>query len=222
MIRMIFMILLLLALSCLASGQCQPNLTPIFPGGTGTTVVTGTLIIRFEATPTCNPIVQTQAHLFGYGTCGLWPDTCIGIDLSYPYAILWDTSTSPNGFNNLFIEASDRLDNARGVTLDVDIQNPMVGSDTKSPESFIQFPAIDGYQIPNGRNGAITVESLNADNSGVVTRVDFLVNGSQAQTAFTAPFAFNWKPKQGAYKIQLRAWDQAGNSGLSQIVSVNK
>lgn len=91
------------------------------------------------------------------------------------------------------------------------------GQDTAPPSIRITSPA-DGQFISN----SITVYSDASDNVGV-TKVELYINGKLSSTTTSAPFTTSWSTrrlKSGAYKLQTKAYDAAGNAGLSQVVTV--
>ena len=68
---------------------------------------------------------------------------------------------------------------------------------------------------------AVEVDAM--DDSGVVA-VALYVDGREIARSESAPYAFSWDTtgiSNGAYEIVARAWDAAGNVGLSETVTVS-
>lgn len=220
---MLICLFLLLGSSGARSYQSPGTVIPIYPPGGGVrTVLSGACLVRFTGTPGTNPIVGGTARLgTRLGICAGYPD-CIGSSYtSPPFCFYFDTTRFANGDYYVLIEVFDRYDANASTTVYITIANPPVLPDTQSPQACIQFPR-EGYQVPNGKNATVTIASLQSDNVGVVS-ADLLVNGVQVNASTTAPYDFAWRPQhQGAYQLQIRTWDAAGNSGVSDIVNVVK
>ncbi len=91
-------------------------------------------------------------------------------------------------------------------------------ADTQAPTALITAPL-----------GSSTVSSLVpvdvtvTDNVGV-SRAELLVNGAVVATDSSAPFAFSWDSStvaNGMASVNVRAFDAAGNAGVSPTVAVN-
>jgi glucose/arabinose dehydrogenase len=96
--------------------------------------------------------------------------------------------------------------------------------------SRIGFPTADNspptVSIDTPQNGStvarksnVTIAASAGDNIGV-TRVEFRVNGTLQCTDVTTPYNCNWRvpaPPNKTYQIQVRAFDQAGNSTTAAI-----
>ena len=92
-------------------------------------------------------------------------------------------------------------------------------TDTIPPQISITSPA-QGLYI--GANLTVTVA---ATDHVAVTKVDLYVDGTLKSSSTTAPFTLKWSTKKasrGAHSLQAKAYDAAGNSALSQIVTVYK
>ena len=90
-------------------------------------------------------------------------------------------------------------------------------ADATAPVVTITSPA-NGQRV--SKVVAISVSA--SDNVGV-TKVELYVDGALTATSQTAPFSTKWNPKpaaRGARVLQAKAYDAAGNSALSQIVTV--
>jgi hypothetical protein len=91
-------------------------------------------------------------------------------------------------------------------------------TDTAAPTTSITSPA-NGATV----SGSVTISASASDNVGV-TKVDLLVDGSVAGTMTSSPYVLLWdttRSPNGTHTLQTKAYDAAGNAGLSAIVSVN-
>jgi hypothetical protein len=73
-------------------------------------------------------------------------------------------------------------------------------------------------------SGNVSVLVNASDNVGVV-KVVLYVDNVQTATSTVAPFTTKWNSRKaaaGAHTLQTRAWDAAGNVGVSAPVAVNK
>lgn len=222
--------LLLLFMAVAAHGQnctLAPTITPISPlPANGTAQVSGSIVLSYDATSNCpNRTIHAKAGIdldFTFPPCSSIPDNCIGEDLTPPgpFHIVMDTTRWANGNHRLWLEAYDQYDASASYDLYVDIENPALGPDTTPPEVFIQTP-LDGTRLGNGTS-SVTVTGSYADNFAV-TKVDLIVNGNVYATVNSSPWSLLWTVKRrGTYLLQTRAWDAAGNSTLSQVVTVSK
>ncbi|HKB64383.1 MAG TPA: S8 family serine peptidase [Pyrinomonadaceae bacterium] len=142
-----------------------------------------------------------------------------GTDSSSPCAFLWDTTTVSNGLHTLTASASDAAGNSASYSITVMVSNSAPPLDTTPPTETITSPS-DGTTLPT--NASIYVNAL--DNVGVV-RNELYVDGALVSSSTSAPFTTKWntrKVKAGPHVLQCKAYDAAGNVGLSQLVNVNK
>jgi parallel beta-helix repeat protein len=100
----------------------------------------------------------------------------------------------------------------------VTVHAQSAGLDTIKPITNITDPA-SGTIV--GRKSVVTVRASASDNVGI-TKVEFLVDNSVVCTLTAPPFICSFKTdaKPKAYYIQTRAYDAAGNMGVSAIVKV--
>ncbi len=91
-------------------------------------------------------------------------------------------------------------------------------SDTTNPEVVITYPA-DGVSVAEGQ--IITIIAEATDNSNV-EKVEFLINGQVENTDNESPYQYAWdtSSKSGSNTILAKAYDTAGNTGLSEVVNV--
>jgi len=93
--------------------------------------------------------------------------------------------------------------------------------DTTAPTTSVTNPK-DGSVISNVSSVNVTVSST--DNIGV-TRTELLINGVLRAFSSTGSLSFKWntsKLARGTYTLQSKAFDSAGNSASSAVVTVTK
>lgn len=141
----------------------------------------------------------------------------IASDSVAPYGFSWDSTALVGTTASLVAKAYDAAGNvASSKTVSVTVAAPSA-PDTTPPSVSLTSPT--GGAV----SGTVTVTTSATDNVGV-TRVDLLVNGSVVATDTTAPFTFNWNSTSLAgtnATLAARAYDAAGNSAVSQTVTVN-
>lgn len=89
--------------------------------------------------------------------------------------------------------------------------------DTTSPTATLTAPAAGATLT-----GTATLSATATDNMAVA-RVEFLVDDAQVGVDTTAPYSYAWSSRavaNGAHTIKARAFDTAGNAGLSAARSV--
>jgi len=72
-------------------------------------------------------------------------------------------------------------------------------------------------------SGPVSVTAEASDNSGVVTKVEFYVNGKLKATDTSSPYDYSWGTSAipaGTYTLMTKAYDAAGNTKQSANVSV--
>jgi thermitase len=140
----------------------------------------------------------------------------LGTDTSSPYSFQWDTKAATNGAHTLTATASDAAGNTSSTSITVTVGNY---TDTTPPSVTITSP-FEGAAA----SGNVSVYVNAADNVGVV-RNELYVDGVLTSTSTAAPFTNKWNARRaspGAHKLQCKAFDAAGNVGLSQVVTVYK
>jgi hypothetical protein len=71
-------------------------------------------------------------------------------------------------------------------------------------------------------NHTATLAAAATDSDGIITSVQFLVNGVDLATTSTYPYSANWTPASlGTYTITARATDNSGNVTTSSAVTVS-
>lgn len=89
--------------------------------------------------------------------------------------------------------------------------------DQNPPATSIPAPAA-GAQL----SSSVNIDASVNDNVGVMT-VEFYVDGALKFTDVNAPFSYTWdttKVANGSHTLQVKAFDAAGNYGLSTLISV--
>ena len=176
---------------------------------TGGAVVSGSVTVGVSATDNVSVVSVSLAI---DGSMG-------GTDSSSPYTFQWDTTTVTNGAHTLTATATDAAGNSTGYSMTVTVSNSAPPADLTPPTDTITSP-LDGATLPT--NASIYVNA--ADNVGVV-RNELYVDGVLVSSSTSAPFTTKWntrKAKAGAHVLQCKAYDAAGNVGLSQLVNVKK
>jgi hypothetical protein len=137
----------------------------------------------------------------------------VATDAASPYAWSWDTRTAANGAHSLTSKAYDAAGNA-GTSPAVSVT---VNNDTQAPVTSITAPANGATVL-----GIVSVTASATDNVGV-TSVEFYLDGVLKATDATSPYAWSWDTAavaNGAHNLTSRAYDAAGNVGVSTTVSV--
>jgi len=143
--------------------------------------------------------------------------TLVGGDNAAPYTFSWNTTAASNGTHTLMATASDAAGNTTNTSITVSVNNPL--SDTIPPAINITAPA-NGSKV----SGNVSVYVSATDNIGVV-RVELYVDSRLVATSSASPFATKWNTRReasGSHTLQCKAYDAAGNSGTSALVTVYK
>lgn len=93
-------------------------------------------------------------------------------------------------------------------------------TDITNPQTGITAPT-NGLSVSGIR--AITASA--SDDSGTVSRVDFLVNGTVVGSDNASPYTYNWNTASGAYPngsytLTTKAYDPSGRVGTSAPITV--
>ena len=139
-----------------------------------------------------------------------------GTATAAPYTFTWNTNTVPNGQHSLAATAKDSSGNTASVYLSVLVDNVV---DMQSPVITITSPK-DASKVTS--NVSVTVTA--SDNVGV-SKVELYVDGNLQAASTSAPFNTKWnttKATRGAHTLFCKAYDRAGNAGVSQVVTVSK
>jgi subtilisin family serine protease len=138
--------------------------------------------------------------------------TRLGTDTVSPYNASWSTASGPNGSRTVTARAYDASGNIGLAELTVVVDN-----DTVAPTVTLTSPT-EGAAL----TGTVTFSASASDDKGV-TRVVFYIGTIQAGTDTTAPYTYSYNTRilpNGPKVITARAYDVAGNMGVSQSVNV--
>jgi hypothetical protein len=154
----------------------------------------------------------------GVSRVDLWINGALALsDTAAPYQFSWDTTKLANGLATLRAVAYDTSGNAGLSSLvTVTIANG-TPSDTTPPTVSISSPTSGNV------SGTVTVSANAADNVGVA-HVDFYVNGGLVGSDTAVPYQYLWNTTSiadGATQLKAVAYDAAGNSAQSAMVTVN-
>jgi thermitase len=133
-----------------------------------------------------------------------------------PYGFNWNTQAVLNGLHSLTAVARDAAGNSSTSSIGVVVSNVL---DLTPPSISIMAPA-NGTKVNS--NVSVTV---NTNDDGGVIRVELYVDGRLQSSSTTAPFTTKWnatKATKGSHTLQNKAYDAAGNAGVSSPVSVLK
>ena len=163
-------------------------------------------------------VTATATDNVGVTRVELWVDGALGpMDTSSPYSFSWNTAGLSNGSHTLQSRAYD----AAGLTGSSAIVTVTVSNgpapDTQPPVTAISAPA-SGATV----SGTTTVTATATDNVGV-TLVELWVDGALGPTDTGSPYSFSWNTaalSNGSHTLQSRAYDAAGQVGMSSMVTV--
>lgn len=170
--------------------------------------IVGGIVNTFDATFSDPVDGEVSLYIEGVYRAGQSVNGAAGASISYP----WDTRQYANGTSHIIeIRAATRTGGIEStgksiVTIDNDITPPVVGI-TSPPAGNI--------------SGLVDITAGAADNTGV-TRVEFFIDGILAGQDTVAPYVYNWDTTNaiGSHTILAKAYDAAGNTGVSNDVSV--
>lgn len=80
-----------------------------------------------------------------------------------------------------------------------------------------------GAPVNSATVSGVTTVSANATDDVAVTRVEFYLDGALKSSVTNAPYAFDWDTRsavRGAHTLSAKAYDAAGNAGVSAVVTV--
>jgi subtilisin family serine protease len=142
--------------------------------------------------------------------------TSIGTTAASPYAFQWDSRLVANGSHSFSARATDLRGNISTASITLNVQNVI---DVTPPSITISSPT-------NGSKVSMSLPVyVNASDNTNVVRVELYADGAVVATSNLAPFTMKWNTKKvvtGAHNLQCRAYDSAGNTGNSQMVTVYK
>lgn len=159
----------------------------------------------------------------GISKVELWIDGGLNqTSTSSPFTFTWNSATVSNGTHAIIVKAFDLSNNQASstvvtVTTNNTVVTPPSVVDTIAPTVSITTPA----------DNSTTTKKLNittsaTDNVGV-TKVELYVDGVLKTSTTTAPYTFTLNKsgiKKGVHTLTLKAYDAAGNVGISSAVKV--
>lgn len=137
-------------------------------------------------------------------------------DTASPFTFAWNTNAVLNGSHTLLATAVDAAGNSSTASISVIINNVL---DTIAPVIMITSPS-NGAKVTSN----VSVK-VNASDNVAPTKVELYVDGLLQGVSTAAPFTTKWntsKAAKGPHTLSCKAYDAAGNVGLSQLVSVSK
>lgn len=142
--------------------------------------------------------------------------TAFSNDTTAPYSSSLNTTTLTNGSHTITAKAFDAAGNS-GTSSAVTINITNIVVDTTLPATTVTSPANNA-----SISGNVVITATASDNIGV-TKVELLIDGTVRSTDITSPYSFSWLTTQftnGAHSIRTRAFDAAGNSSQSSLITV--
>ena len=138
---------------------------------------------------------------------------------SSPFSFSWNTTSASNSSHNLTVKAYDAANNVGQSSVTVAVNNvaPPPISDTQPPTVYIRSP------ITVSRS-SVQITAIASDDVSV-TQVCIYVDGVLHYTGSVAPYTLNLNTKKisaGTHSVTAKAWDPAGNMGVSAPVTFIK
>jgi hypothetical protein len=196
-----------MAASETGSGDTQaPNVSILSPA-TGATV-SGTVSLQASATD------DTTVASVSFSIDG----TSLGTVSQSPYTLSWDSLKVANGSHVLMVTAVDGAGNTSSVGVSFMVTNIV----DLPPSIAITSPANRSSIPANAKAVDITVSAT--DETGVVL-VELYVDGKLVTSSKKTPFSLRWDAKKaanGAHTLMCKAYDKAGNCGVSASVTIYK
>jgi thermitase len=176
------------------------------------------------STPTNNAMVSGSVSVFITASDNTAVDhvsffvdgSLVGTKVSAPYSWAWDSKSVPDSYHTLSATAWDLAGNNSTASIGVNVRN---SADTTPPSVRITSPG-DGTKI-----GSKLLVYTYANDDVKVTKVELYVDGKLSMSSTTSPYTFNVgvrKLAAGAHTLQEKAYDAAGNVGVSSIVNITK
>ena len=178
----------------------KPNISITEP--TNGFIVSGTIVIGASASDTTSGVAKVEFLVDG---------VLKSTDTSSPYSYSWDTTTTADGSHTLTAKAYDVVGNT-----DTDVIVTTV--DNTDPAVFITSPADKAMVL-----GTKTITANASDITSGVSKVEFYVDEVKKSTGASSPYSYSWDTTttaDGNHTLTAKAYDAAGNIGLSSSVSV--
>lgn len=199
----------------------------------GTSIGIGTLNFSWSAFPGATNYQYVLERV--YGTTGVasnsepWETAWLNpenanvkttVDTSIPI----DSGTLlPDSQHVFYVRALDAdgnpISNARHVNFQRDSSAASVAADEIAPTAQILKP-MDGATV----SGIVPVSAAAQDNVGVVL-FELYIDGKKVASATSGTLNYSWNTKKvatGSYTILAKAYDAAGNVGISPTITVKK
>ncbi len=144
--------------------------------------------------------------------------TTLGTVSQSPYTLSWDSLTVDNGSHVLMATAVDEAGNTASVGLSFTVSNTR----DLPPAVAITSPANWSRIAENTKT--VTITATATDETAVVS-VELYIDGKRIASSKKAPYSFRWDAKKaanGAHTLVCKAYDRAGNCGVSASVVIYK
>jgi hypothetical protein len=129
-----------------------------------------------------------------------------------PYNWTWNTLSLANGSYTLNAKVYDLAGNSGQASIAITVFN-----DTTPPVVSLAAPS-NGATV----SGTIQLSATVIDNVGV-SKVEFYVNNNLLGSDSASPYGFDWNSASvadGAYTVTAKAYDNAGNMGVSNVAAI--
>ncbi|HPU43770.1 MAG TPA: Ig-like domain-containing protein, partial [Dictyoglomaceae bacterium] len=213
-ISIVFLILMFLS-GCVPKDTTPPSVSITSPLNNAT--VSGSVDIIASATDDVG-VSKVEFYIDG---------TKVGEDTQSPYVYSWNTDSlqygSTHGIKAKAYDNAGNTGESQIVTVTIgDTQAPQItitnpnNGDTVSGIVSIEATVVD--KIPSAKN-----KKVEKAPSGIL-KVEFYVDGTKVGEDSQAPYEYSWNTDLLQYgsthSIKAKAYDNAGNTGESQIVTV--
>lgn len=138
--------------------------------------------------------------------------TQVGLDGTTPVSegdlALWDT-TGQEGLYAVRLQVVRADQTVETATIQVTVDNT-------PPLARIPYP-INGQVFEDAENRAVIFQAEATDAVGI-QRLAWWVDGKSVGETLQPPYAFTWQATKGEHQLEVRAYDLAGNEGVSEQV----
>ena len=173
---------------------------------TAGTTVSGSVAVNVTASDT---VGVSRVELYANGSL-------VGTDTATPYAFTWDSTLAANGASESFIAYAYDAAGNKGTSpsVSVTVNNP-VAADTTAPSVTISTPS-SGSTV----SGAVNISGFASDANEVSSMsiyVDGVLLSSNKNKSVISKRWHTSTISTGTHKIEIQAYDKAGNKGSSTI-----